>query len=171
MITGALGSHRVLFPKSVWAAYLSDQMKAIEWNLAGSLSITLVGDEETCSPGQVVKRLRMQRWCVPPGHDEAGGGGVESCRPDRCGVTHCACQGGRIQVGTRQVSATQIGQFESRAFDHRTRQIGAAQVRRAQVRPIEPGMPQDRSPEVGLVQVCVDECSAGQPNAGQIRTS
>ncbi|MBT2509178.1 RacP protein [Streptomyces sp. ISL-98] len=34
MITGTIGPHLVLFPKSTWAGYLSDQMKAIESNLA-----------------------------------------------------------------------------------------------------------------------------------------
>ncbi|MFG2630733.1 hypothetical protein [Streptomyces sp. NPDC048473] len=34
MITGTIGPHLALFPKSAWAAYLGDQMKAIESNLA-----------------------------------------------------------------------------------------------------------------------------------------
>ncbi|ADI04740.1 hypothetical protein SBI_01619 [Streptomyces bingchenggensis BCW-1] len=34
MITGTIGPHLALFPKSVWAGYLSDQMKAIESTLA-----------------------------------------------------------------------------------------------------------------------------------------
>ncbi|MFC4507803.1 MULTISPECIES: RacP protein [Streptomyces] len=34
MLTGTIAPHLALFPKSVWAGYLSDQMKAIESNLA-----------------------------------------------------------------------------------------------------------------------------------------
>ncbi|MFJ8509376.1 RacP protein [Streptomyces avermitilis] len=34
MITVTIGPHLVLFPKSTWAGYLIDQMKAIESNLA-----------------------------------------------------------------------------------------------------------------------------------------
>ncbi|QOV40901.1 hypothetical protein IM697_22450 [Streptomyces ferrugineus] len=34
VITGTIGPHLALFPKSTWAGYLSDQMKATESNLA-----------------------------------------------------------------------------------------------------------------------------------------
>ncbi|WNZ09144.1 RacP protein [Streptomyces sp. 11x1] len=34
MITGTIGPYLALFPKSTWAGYLSNQMKAIESNLA-----------------------------------------------------------------------------------------------------------------------------------------
>ncbi|MGW3425772.1 hypothetical protein [Streptomyces phaeochromogenes] len=34
MITGTIGPHLALSPKSTWAGYLSDLMKAIKSNLA-----------------------------------------------------------------------------------------------------------------------------------------
>src|SRR4051812_724301 len=72
MITGSIGPHLALFPKSMWAGYLNDQMKAIESNLAlaASLRADLLG-------GQGVHRAshrRPVRWAAGAGPGRRGPG-------------------------------------------------------------------------------------------------
>ncbi|MFJ2241293.1 hypothetical protein [Streptomyces sp. NPDC087859] len=71
MLTGAIGPHLALFPKSVWAAYLSDQMKAIESTLAWPPAhcADLVG-----RPGRPPRNQETGARSTRPQHSPPGAG-------------------------------------------------------------------------------------------------